>query len=118
MAWLLESMKITSPARLAVSLALALGACAPAVTSSSTTAPHPVDVAAVRREIKGEIAHDASGRLPADRQIVSMGHVTRELAVVYTDREGKRLEETWVRSGAAWTLKDAQPIGQETASVR
>lgn len=111
-------MKFTSPARIAVSLALALGACAPAVTTSSTTASHPVDVAAVRREIKGEIARDTSGRLQAARPIVSMGHVTRELAVVYTDSAGTRYEETWVRSGAAWTLKDAQPVGTETASVR
>ncbi len=96
--------------RFALWFALLLGfgvaACAPAPTG-----PRPVDVASVRREIRTEMSHDwtAAGRFHGARTIVSMGHVTRESAVVYTDADGKRFQETWVRNGAAWELKDVQP---------
>jgi len=102
-------MHIGQPLRFAFCLALALGACAP---PSAPRGPRPVDVAAVRREIKGEMAHDwtAAGRFHGERAIVSMGHVTRDSAVVYTDAEGKRYEETWVRQGNSWKLGDLKPV--------
>ena len=73
----------------------------------------PVDVAAVRREIRDEMSHDwtAQGRFHGERKIVSMGHVTQASAVVYTDDGGRRYAETWVRAGGAWQLKDVQPAG-------
>lgn len=85
--------------RFILCIALALGACAPAPSG-----PRAVDVAAVRREIRGE--------MPQARTIISMGHVTADTAVVYTtDAAGTRFEETWIRSAGTWQRKDVQPAG-------
>jgi hypothetical protein len=100
---------LVSVALAATTSLTSLSACAPAPTG-----PRPVDVAAVRREIRDEMSHDwtAQGRFHGERKIVSMGHVTDASAVVYTDDGGKRYAETWVRAGGgAWQLKDVQPAG-------
>jgi hypothetical protein len=78
--------------------ALLLSACA---TTSTTNSAGHVNVAFVRHEIKDAIAaqHDA-------RIIISMGHVTKDSAVVYTSAapDAPRHEETWVRGAEGWKL--------------
>jgi len=69
------------------------GACA-----HSSTGPQPVNVAAVRTEIKG--------KLDDGRTIQSMGKTSSDRAVVYTaSADGVKQEEVWVKSGGTWTLE-------------
>ena len=69
------------------------GACA-----HSSTGPQPVNVAAVRNEIKV--------KLDDGRTIQSMGKTSNDRAVVYTAAaDGSKQEEVWVKSGGTWTLE-------------
>lgn len=80
-------------------VALVLSACAP---SQSPGHPRPVNVAAIRHEIQQAE--------PDGRPIVSMGHVTDTQAVVYTQTDRGRSEETWVRDGSGWKLSSSQRL--------
>jgi hypothetical protein len=69
------------------------GACA-----HSATGPQPVNVAAVRNEIKV--------KLDDGRTIQSMGKTSNDRAVVYTaSKDGARQEEVWVKASGTWTLE-------------
>lgn len=75
----------------------------------SSSGAKPINVHAVRMEIKGQI--EASPGDAGPRQIVSMGKVRADSAVVYTERPGQpRREETWVRGANGWTLSSAVAI--------
>lgn len=78
--------------------ALVLCACA----QSPVDHPRAVNVAAIRHEIQ---AVD-------ERPIISMGHVTDDAAVVYTEQNGERREETWQRAPDGWKLRDSKLIAQ------
>jgi hypothetical protein len=70
--------------------------------AQSITGTHP-NIPATRHDIQVVIDHDGSGR-----KIVSMGNVTHDKAVVYTQTgkdEATRHEETWVKSGDGWKLE-------------
>jgi hypothetical protein len=69
---------------------------------------HYVNVASVRQDIKQVIDHDQT----QPRAIVSMGHVTDESAVVYTQANDSapRREESWTRTQDGWRLADAKDI--------
>lgn len=74
------------------------GACA---HSSPTGANGPVNVAAVRQDIRAEIAADNDGRT-----IHSMGRVRNDSAIVYTTTaSGEKLEETWAKVDGRWKLQ-------------
>jgi hypothetical protein len=76
---------------------LLAGACA----HSSTGPNDPVNVAAVRNEIKAEIKTENDGRT-----IQSMGRTRHDSAVVYTTTaSGERLEETWAKVDGRWKLQ-------------
>jgi hypothetical protein len=79
----------------AVALTLVFTACA---GNTANTKGAPVNVAAVRSEIKDT--------LHGDRAILSMGHVEHDKAVVFTEGHDKaRHQETWVRdANGAWTM--------------
>ena len=79
---------------------LSLGACA--TTSSSAR----INVHAVRVDIQQAIGDSPDG----DRRIVSMGKVTNESAVVYTETGAARREETWSKSASGWSLRDSRDI--------
>lgn len=79
---------------------LSLGACA--TTSSSSR----INVHAVRVDIQRAIGDSPEG----DRRIVSMGKVTGESAVVYTEAGAARREETWSKSPSGWSLRDSREI--------
>jgi hypothetical protein len=76
--------------------AVLLAACTTSVTGGR------VNIPATRHDIQTEIG--------TDRAIVSMGNVTEDKAIVYT-QVGKdastRREEVWVRSGDKWTPNQA-----------
>jgi hypothetical protein len=78
----------------------------------ATTNPKFVNVAAVRNNINDTISHDAAGGQTTSRYIVSMGHTTNDLAVVYTQtsKTSPRREETWVKGSAGWQLKEAKDV--------
>jgi hypothetical protein len=77
-----------------------LGACA-------GSQPKYVNVSAVRHDINDTIVHDGS----SPRAIVSMGHTTNDSAVVYTQAgTAPKREETWVRDGGAWKMKEAKDL--------
>jgi hypothetical protein len=101
-------------------LVVSLSACA-------TTAVHPAaNIPAIRHQIDDTIAADASisrrtadfqyqsatgaaaadltAQLSPSRKITAMGHVTPDLAVVYTHPGDAKLEETWVRQPDGWKL--------------
>lgn len=84
-------------------LALALvSACAPA------TGPGVVNVSAVRHQVNDSI--HASDK---DRSIYSMGKVTPDRAVVYTEaKDGTKAEEVWVKSDAGWKQESATKLSQ------
>ena len=72
------------------------GACA-----HSSTGPQPVNVAAVRNEIKAKIADQSDGRT-----IESMGKTSNDRAVVYTTTsDGTKQEEVWVNASGTWSLE-------------
>lgn len=52
----------------------------------------------------GAAAADLAAQLPSSRKITAMGHVTPDLAVVYTRPGDTKLEETWVRQPDGWKL--------------
>ena len=52
----------------------------------------------------GGAAPDLTAQLPSSRKITAMGHVTPDLAVVYTRPGDTKLEETWVRQPDGWKL--------------
>jgi hypothetical protein len=72
-------------------LALALVGCAP-----GPKGPRPINVQAVRHELE-HVVEDG-------RPIVAMGQVTETSAVIYTERDGQRTEELWVRTDRGWKL--------------
>lgn len=83
---------------------VSLSACA----TTTTSAKHPVNVAAVRAEIK-----DALESAPGDagpRTIYSMGKVTPESAVVYTEGPSGRHEEMWVKGAQGWKLNESHAV--------
>ncbi len=83
-------------------IALAIALC----TACAASGPRPVNVAAVRAEIRETIAVTSG-----DRDITSMGKTSRERAIVYTTRkDGTRQEETWVKTGETWKLESATPV--------
>lgn len=99
-------------------LVVSLTACA--------AAPRPAaNIPAIRHQIDDTIAADASisrrtadfqyqsasggapdlaAQLPSSRKITAMGHVTPDLAVVYTRPGNTKLEETWIRQPDGWKL--------------
>jgi len=84
---------------------LSLAACA-----HSSSGARPINVHAVRVDIKDTIAEHPGE--PGPRAIISMGKVTNDSAVVYTEAQGgPRREETWVKTGSRWTLSGAREIG-------
>jgi hypothetical protein len=88
-----------------LSLVLSFTACA----STSSTGPRPINVHAVRVAIKDSIETTPGGEGP--RSIVSMGKVTAESAVVYTESaEQVRHEETWIKIDAGWRLQDSRVV--------
>lgn len=80
-----------------------LGACA---STPSSTRSGSVNVAAIRHEIADTIH--------GDRAIVSMGHVERDKAIVFTESKDKaRHQEIWVRGDAGrWTLSGSDVAAQ------
>jgi hypothetical protein len=95
--------------------------------SACAAAPRPTaNIPAIRHQIDDTIAADASisrrtadfqyqsatgtaaadppSQLPPSRKITAMGHVTPDLAVVYTHPGDTKLEETWVRQPDGWKL--------------
>ena len=70
--------------------------------------PKYVNIAAVRHDISDTIAQDSASQ----RKIVSMGHTTNDSAVVFTQTSSNapKREETWVRDGGAWKMKEAKDM--------
>ena len=70
------------------------------------TANRGINVHTVRTEIKDEIAAHPGDAGP--RTIISMGKVTNDSAVVFTEHPGApRQEETWVRGPHGWALSES-----------
>lgn len=86
------------------SLVLAATACA----SNSAGPGGKVNVYYVRQDIKSAI--EASPGEAGPRSIVSMGAVTNDRAVVYTDAKDGRREETWVRGANGWTMTEGKVV--------
>ena len=85
------------------SVVLAVTACA------HTAGPRPINVHSVRVAIKGRI--DAAPGDAGPRAIISMGKVTEDSAVVYTESQNhSRLEETWVKGPSGWTLQESRHV--------
>lgn len=79
--------------------ALLFTACAH--SSSTGGANEPVNVAAVRQDIRAEIAADNDGRT-----IHSMGRVRNDSAIVFTTTaSGEKLEESWAKVDGRWKLQ-------------
>ena len=77
---------------------VSLAACAHSSSSS-----RPINVHAVRVDIKSAIA--------GDRDIISMGKVTASSAEVFTERGGRaRHRETWIKVDGAWKLQESQDV--------
>ena len=87
----------------------------------ATTSTKFVNVASVRTNINETITHDADGGKTTSRYIVSMGHTTNDVAVVYTQtsKSSPRREETWVRDSLGWKMKEAKDLsdGGSTAAT-
>ena len=84
-------------------IALSVSACA---TTATNTAGPRVNVAAVRHEISDTIQSDT-----ADRSVTSMGKVTADRAIVFTQlKTGARQEETWSKTGGSWKLETAAQV--------
>lgn len=76
---------------------VSLAACA---TSSG---PRPVNVHAVRVDIKAVIS--------GEREIISMGKVTTDSAEVYTQSAGQgRKQEMWLKVDGRWKLQGSHDI--------
>lgn len=77
-------------------------------TACAGSQPTYVNVAAVRHDISGTIARDNASK----RTIVSMGHTTNDSAVVFTQTSNAapKREETWVRDGGTWKMKEAKDL--------
>jgi hypothetical protein len=76
---------------------ISLAACA------HSSGPRPINVHAVRVEIKAAIA--------GERAIISMGKVTRDSAEVYTEHDGRpRRREVWVKAAGAWKLQESSDV--------
>ena len=77
-------------------------------SACASTQHHYVNVAEVRHQIGDAIDQDASSR----RSIVSMGRVTHDEAVVFTQAEASspRREETWVHQPDGWHFKEAKDL--------
>lgn len=75
---------------------LSLAACA---TPSS---PRRINVHAVKVDIQRSIGDG--------RTITSMGKVTEDSAVVYTETAAGRREETWNRKASGWSLGESREI--------
>ena len=90
--WLSVSMR-------SIFFVLALSACA-------TTHSNTVNVAAVRHEINDTIS-DQHG----ERSIYSMGKVTADHAVVYTEgKDGSKQEENWIKTDGTWRQEGATKL--------
>jgi len=77
---------------------------------ASTSTNRPVNVAVIRHEIVDAIAKQSAAGQPP-RSIVSMGHVSADSAVVYTQTElPQKHEETWVHSADGWKLQDTKDL--------
>jgi hypothetical protein len=84
-----------------------------ATACAHSAGPRPINVHAVRVEIKHTI-EEAPGDL-GPRTIISMGKVTRDSAVVYTEAPARgRHEETWVRGPAGWSLSESRQVAAAT----
>jgi hypothetical protein len=87
----------------AVLFSVLLAACA------HSSGPRPINVHAVRVEIKETIADSPGTEGP--RSIVSMGRVTSDSAVVYTDSPTSgRHEETWTKASGHWQLQSSRDV--------
>jgi len=78
-----------------LSFTLALTACA------TSSANRPINVHSVRVAIDARIE---------GREIISMGKVTADSAVVYTESPAGRQEETWEKSANGWALRDSRSV--------
>lgn len=75
-----------------------------------------INVHAVRTEIKDSIAAHPGDAGP--RTIISMGKVTHDSAVVFTERQGQpHQEESWVRGPSGWTLSATHEVGSSTVQA-
>jgi hypothetical protein len=81
-----------------------------------TSAGSHVNVAAVRHDILDTIKSDGSA---PQRTIVSMGHVTADSAVVYTQEKpgAPKHEEMWARDTSGWKLKDSKDLASSGAAA-
>ncbi|NVB77485.1 MAG: hypothetical protein HOV81_03740 [Kofleriaceae bacterium] len=86
---------------------VSLSACATTSTTSQSKS-HPVNVAAVRTEIKSAI--EAAPGDAGPRTIYSMGKVTQESAVVYTEASSGRHEEMWMKGPQGWKLNESHAV--------
>lgn len=87
----------------AVLLSVVLAACA------HSSGPRPINVHSVRVSIEDRIA--ASPGAEGPRDIISMGKVTAESAVVYTESPARgRHEETWIKGPEGWRLQDSRDV--------
>ena len=76
---------------------VSLAACA------HSSGPRPINVHAVRMEIKDAI--------DGERSIVSMGKVTATEAEVFTETAGQpRRQERWAKVDGAWKLQDSHDL--------
>ena len=83
-----------------LSIALFVSACA--TTSDTTATGARVNVAAVRQEIQEQAS---------DRRVTSMGKVTPDRAVVFTQLStGGRQEETWTKASGTWKLEGTAQV--------
>ena len=85
-----------------LSIVLTITACA------HTSGSRPINVHAVRVEIADTIESSPGEHGP--RSIVSMGKVTADSAVVYTDSSTGRHEETWQKGDGGWTLRESRSV--------
>jgi len=75
-------------------------------TACATTHTNTVNVAAVRHEINDTI-NDQHG----DRSIYSMGKVTADHAIVYTEgKDGSKQEENWSKTDGTWRQENATKL--------
>lgn len=72
------------------------------VGCAHSAGPRPVNVHAVRVEIKSVIG--------SERAIISMGKVTEDSAEVFTEENSHRKQEQWVKVSGAWKLQTAHDI--------
>jgi hypothetical protein len=75
---------------------VSLSACA---TSSG---PRPVNVHSVKVDIQQSIGDG--------RKITSMGKVTADSAVVYTETTAGRREETWTKGPTGWAMNASHDV--------